>query len=307
MFALFLMSALLGISSFGFGVLPLSFAFSRIFLDHLSILGTGLLLGAALGVIIPEGIESVAASQPGSGLPTSSIALSLLSGFTLMLVIEQLVSPHSHTIPGHSGTADNHSGVEFYAELGDLEAEQGVTRSRQGATTRSVPASIPEGRERAFPLTFGLIIHGLADGLALGVSSLPASGTSSNLSFIVFLALIIHKAPTSLALTTSLLSTTLPRPDCKRHLAAFSLSTPVASIGSYLTFSFLGGADDSWTGIALLVSGGTFLYVATVLQPVSHHSEVTGAREMLPSVRVLLIVTGMFIPFMLSALLGHGH
>ena len=45
--------------------------------------------------------------------------------------------------------------------------------------------------EKAYPVTLGLIIHGLSDGLALGVSAL--SDTESDLSLVVFLALLIHK------------------------------------------------------------------------------------------------------------------
>lgn len=143
-------------------------------------------------------------------MPTSDIALSLLFGFILMLIVEQLVSPHSHShsndlgLPLHA-VKDNEreqaSTVEFdadAAELGAMEREQRV--SRNGYMQVDQPGTVTldeaEGRARAYPLTFGLIIHGLADGLALGVSSLAKSASgesSSNLSWIVFLALIIHK------------------------------------------------------------------------------------------------------------------
>ena len=70
--ALFIMSAVLAVSTFGIGMLPLLYAFSSLssssvtseqhvyyteiesHLERLSALGTGLLLGVALGVIIPE-------------------------------------------------------------------------------------------------------------------------------------------------------------------------------------------------------------------------------------------------------------
>jgi zinc transporter 9 len=51
--------------------------------------------------------------------------------------------------------------------------------------------------------------------------------------------------------------------------------------------------------------GGTFLYVATVLQPVSHHS--AAAADINPLTRVLHITAGIFIPYGLSTFLGHGH
>ena len=85
---------------------------------------------------------------------------------------------------------------------------------------------------------------------------------------------------------------------------------------TYTVFSFFGIGDKSdLTGLALLVSvcyllilyltylvslfliciqGGTFLYVATVLQPVKRHSPVPG--EMRATTRVFVIILGMFIP-----------
>lgn len=53
--------------------------------------------------------------------------------------------------------------------------------------------------------------------------------------------------------------------------------------------------------------GGTFLYVATVLQPVSHHSQASFAEEMSERARSILIVTGMFVPIVIEAVLGHDH
>jgi zinc transporter 9 len=128
---------------------------------------------------------------------------------------------------------------------------------------------------QAYPLTVGLIIHALVDGLALGVSALSnPTGDSPDTSLVVFMALFIHKgttylrcahapsllityaAPTAIALTTSLLSTTLSRSECKKHLIAFSASTPCGAILSYVIFSVLGLADSrgDWTGVALLIS-----------------------------------------------------
>jgi len=307
------MSLLLGLGSFSVGMLPLSFVFSKSHLAKLSTLGTGLLLGAALGVIIPEGIEALAASHPSTQVPTAKIALSLLIGFTFMFLVEQFTShsDHSHS-PSLPST--NSPRIHFDVDLGELEREQGlghagyIHTSDTSTSDRAVKID-GEGKrpERAYPLTLGLVIHGLADGLALGVSAL--SHTESDLSLVVFFALLIHKAPTALALTTSLLSTALPRSECKKHVAFFSAATPFGALVSYGLFTFLeAGGEGDWTGTALLISGGTFLYVATVLQPVSHHSSVTPAAEdMTKLTRAALMVLGMFLPFAIGALLGHGH
>jgi solute carrier family 39 (zinc transporter), member 9 len=67
------------------------------------------------------------------------------------------------------------------------------------------------------------------------------------------------------------------------------------------------------TGIALLFSGGTFLYVATLLTPLSadahaHVGEPSTAEAGLHRWgRLVLIICGMFTPAMIAGLVGHGH
>ncbi|KAF8798932.1 Zinc/iron permease [Phlegmacium glaucopus] len=311
---LFVMITVLGTSTFAVGMLPLLYAFSKSHLDRLSALGTGLLLGAALGVIIPEGLEVMAAAHT-DGLPTGRIALCLVIGFILMLIIEQLISPHSHShssnnsipalpknMPLHSSTSE----VEFDAELGDLGLEPPSDRRLNPPSTPSVLEASAD-RERAFALLLGLVIHGVADGLALGIALVAGSSTEGTnaLSLVVFFALIIHKAPTCLAFTTSIISTNIPRPQCKKYLAIFSLSTPLSTLVTYVICSSLESGKSDLSGLALLVSGGTFLYVATVLQPVSRQSPVAG--EMRAMTRVSITVLGMFIPLILRALFNHEH
>ncbi|KAK0201674.1 Zinc/iron permease [Desarmillaria ectypa] len=313
MLALFVMTALLGVSSFACGVLPLSFTFTKSHSLRLTLVGTGLLLGTALGVIIPEGIDALVEAQIDPELLSSRVALSLLFGFTSMLVLEQFVSPHSHSSSDAPAIPlNNHetSSVEFDAELGELGNREVLSRPGYVQVDSNPRNVIANGaKARAYPLTFGLVIHSIADGLALGVSLFHSDGDgSSRLSLIVFLAVMVHKAPTSLALTTSLLATSLPLPECKKHLAVFSATTPVATFATYVFLSFFGAGDHAdWIGLALLISGGTFLYVATVLQPVSDHSGSENASEIHKTMRVILVIFGMLVPFTLSSLLGHGH
>ncbi|KAF9496526.1 Zinc/iron permease [Pleurotus eryngii] len=311
---LLLMSVVLGLGSFLVGILPLSFAFSKLHVSMLSTLGTGLLIGTALGVIIPEGVEAVVSShsrartgEAEASIPSSMIALSLLTGFVLMLAVEQLLAPHSHSPSFGPASLHEHSTLEFDAELDELAHVGDAERPSPRPGSHEGVEAAQHGRGQAIALTLGLFIHALADGLALGASFLPSNQPSSSqpfeLSFIVFMALMVHKAPTALALTTSLLATSLPRPECRKHLALFSASTPVGAILTYYLMSYLSsGTGHDWTGAALLFSGGTFLYVATVLQPASGHKE-----DLSKGTRVGLITLGMFVPFTLGSVLGHGH
>ena len=150
-------------------------------------------------LVAPRGIESLIEANSASEVPTNQIALSLLVGFILMLALEQLAIPNSHHIDLHnslptafkapqSGTQNPQ--VEFDAELDDLE------RPSIGVPSTPTPLELGStGRQRASALTIGLVIHSVADGLALGVASLPKTvpGTANNVSLVVFLALLLHK------------------------------------------------------------------------------------------------------------------
>ncbi|KAI0251985.1 Zinc/iron permease [Lactifluus subvellereus] len=309
------LSALLGLTSFGIGILPLSFTFSGAHMSKLSCLGTGLLLGAALGIIIPEGIEALAYSRPSSPLEGISVALPLLFGFTFMLVVEQLSSSHSHHHHPHTHRSGYHASVAspdsvFDVELAGTEDEpegdDAPRHQRRPSFTRTnVEDDLPPS---AYPITVGLVVHGLADGLALGMSAVSNNNESSpsyGLSLVVFLALAVHKAPTALAYTLSLMSTSLSRADCKKHLLLFSASTPVGAIASYASYSLFGSDQVDGVGTALLISAGSFLYVATVLQPVSH--DRSSSEGVSPKMRILLLVLGIFTPFAMGTLLDHGH
>jgi solute carrier family 39 (zinc transporter), member 9 len=145
-----------------------------------------------------------------------------------MLLIEQFSSGHAHhhshgqghmrlpdtanNLPLHnvgngSGSKPGQDGsrVEFDADLADLEGLDRAGYTPSATAPSHVPASAGgsgghgqqegAGTNKAFPLTFGLVVHGLADGLALGASALSqdSAGEKSNLSLIVFIALAIHK------------------------------------------------------------------------------------------------------------------
>ncbi|KAF8442885.1 Zinc/iron permease [Boletus edulis BED1] len=288
------MSLVLGAVSYGIGLAPLSVPLSKKQLSVLSNLGTGLLIGTAIGVILPEGIEELVTGERSSY--SFNIGLPILLGFAAMFVLEEYASHgllHAHSSTSQPG------GLVFDVNL----EERGHLPAPEHPPLRHAETS---GVRRAYPLSLGLIIHALIDGYALGVS---ASNTRSpNLSIIVFLAIIVHKAPTALALTTALLANSLPVMECKRYLLYFSLATPVSSILTYGLYAFNSEKNTgTWAGSALLFSGGTFLYVASVMQPVSDHASESPASEIGKTVRIVLLVGGMFFPLLAGQIVVHKH
>jgi solute carrier family 39 (zinc transporter), member 9 len=158
-------------------------------------------------------------------------------------------------------------------------------------------------------------VHCAADGIGLGAAI--ASGANletivitdffsdsrstldrTSLGFIVFLAIILHKAPSAFGFATFLLSEGHTRRSVRQHLLAFSCSAPVSAILTYGILHSTVAIDSSsdtppsssaefemrkWTGILLLFSSGTFLYVATVhilpeiYAPSRHYRHVRGS------------------------------
>ena len=102
-----------------------------------------------------------------------------------MLAVEHLgPSAHGHENDLPQSAWSSHTPAAD-VELAQLESEQGIPH----VTGPDTP--IP-----ALPLTLGMVLHGLADGLALGVSALSGDSdahSSTNLSLVVFMALAIHK------------------------------------------------------------------------------------------------------------------
>lgn len=153
-------------------------------------------------------------------LDGASIALPLLFGFTFMLVVEQLSSSHAHQ-PHHHHHHKPRMGLGHHAarvaspdsifdvELAGYEDgpdgasgahERRVAASSSGASTTAETNAESDLPPSAYPITVGLVLHGLADGLALGMSMLSNNEPSSPsyaLSLVVFLALAVHKGALS--------------------------------------------------------------------------------------------------------------
>ena len=174
--------------------------------------------------------------------PHAWIGISLILGFILMYLID--------TIPSLTATQPPPRTHNIYS-LSDLS----TTPSPAPSTS-----SLPKG---TLSTTLGLVIHAAADGIALGASS-----TQPSLSFIIFIAIMVHKAPAAFGLTSVLLKQGLGKKTARAHLLIFSLAAPIGALGTWVVVRILGGGESGpeaeesmrwWTGILLLFSGGTFL------------------------------------------------
>lgn len=180
------------------------------------------------------------------------IGISLVSGFILMYVIDRvpaLATPPKPRRPPYHISLDN---------LGGSGLRRNSSASREGSLLEQDGHA---SQNHSFAMTTGLVIHAAADGIALG-----ASGSDSSLSFVIFLALLVHKAPAAFGLTSVLLKQGLSSRVAGRHLLVFSLAAPAGAIFTFIIVHTLGsgfGSDEAsnrWrTGVLLLFSAGTFL------------------------------------------------
>jgi len=254
--------------------------------------------------------------------PHAYVGISLIAGFILMYLID--------TIPKKASTTSQPQ--RFQINLTSFSLNRGSSPTTAGipSTPNQESFTQPQVRANARPssTTVGLVIHGLADGIALGASST----TTNRLSFIIFIALMIHKAPAAFGLTSVLLKQGLSKRAAKAHLIIFSAAAPVGALLTWAVANLFGysGLPESTstefaTGVLLIFSGGTFLYVAmhTMQENSSsshEHGEQNGYAEVPmyeqagPAVKsgseggvgdALITVAGMLFPLLTQ--FGHAH
>lgn len=291
------LSVVMLVGSFLAGSVPLMVNLSEERLNLVSILGAGLLVGTALVVIIPEGTQMLYSQQ----LEEIKQKYEHVKGTSKI--------PHEDTDHQEEGL---HSVIGLALVLGFvfmlLIDQIGTSKSRdpESGTVRS---------SRSFQATLGLVVHAAADGIALGAAATTSHAATE---MIVFLAIMLHKAPASFGLVTFLLHDGLDRARIRRYLLVFSLAAPLAALATYFGLSQKSKETLSTvnaTGFAMLFSAGTFLYVSTVhvlpeivMRSVghSHHSPSDGADKIgFTRCELLVLVSGALLPLALTAFHHH--
>jgi len=124
-----------------------------------------------------------------------------------------------------------------------------------------------------FAAFVGITFHSLIDGVAVGSSLIVP-----NLAPPVFLAIVIHKIPAAFSLCSILLLAGYSRGRALLHICGFSTATPIGAIFSYF---FLRGLSEEVIAIAIGVSAGSFLAIATSnLLPQIHREGVRRGRSL---------------------------
>lgn len=193
--------------------------------------------------------------------PHAYIGVALILGYILMFLVdhlpEALSSSQQQYQPMHISLSNLHRGPHNSSSL----SLNGLTTP--GSPPMLTPTPLAPPKKKGSATTIGLVVHACADGIALGASSAAPAGS---LSFIVFLAIMLHKAPAAFGLTSVLLKQGHSKRTARTHLAFFSLAAPAGAFVTWAMVHALGrgtlGGDEglTWsTGWVLCFSGGTFL------------------------------------------------
>uniref|UniRef100_A0A673T9C6 Zinc transporter ZIP9 n=1 Tax=Suricata suricatta TaxID=37032 RepID=A0A673T9C6_SURSU len=262
------------------GIVPLAVNFSEERLKLVTVLGAGLLCGTALAVIVPEGVhalyEDILEGKHHQASETQNV---IASDKAEIPVVHEHEHSHDHT--------------QLHAYIG-VSLVLGFVFMLLVDQIGSSHVHSPD-----------------ADGVALGAA---ASTSQTSVQLIVFVAIMLHKAPAAFGLVSFLMHAGLERNRIRKHLLVFALAAPVMAMVTYLGLSKSSKealSEVNATGVAMLFSAGTFLYVATVhvLPEVggmghSHKPDSTGGRG-LSRLEVAALVLGCLIPLILSV--GHQH
>jgi len=133
----------------------------------------------------------------------------------------------------------------------------------------------------------------------MGAASL--SGNAA-LNMVVGTAMVLHKAPMALGLSTFLMSCHWGWAQAQRTLALFSATAPAAALATYALLGALPlFTSPAAVALAMLFSGGTFLYAATMhILP-----EVLEGQGRLSRDQLVAVAAGSLLPVLLSW--GHSH
>lgn len=205
----------------------------------------GFILGIALYHLLPHGLEQI----PGPERIEHGMLWTAL-GIIFMVVLQRIFRFHQH---------------DFSSEAQALQESQGLSHATIGA--RSVAG-----------IAFGLIVHTITEGVALGASvqesvQTTAIGTMPGLG--VFLAILLHKPLDAYSILSVMRSAGYGRGTRNIVNIGFALLCPLVALGVFWLGSQLEpAAGGEMAGYTLCFAAGVFLCVALsdVLPEIHFHT-----------------------------------
>jgi len=319
-----LLTVVLFLVSLVVGLIPIKCNIGSVYMNLIAVLAAGLILGTAIIVVLPEGIEMILHGLHGEEdnhdhededhhddddhededhddhdeheeeLDNRLMGIAIIGGIILMMIANRLTPGHEHG--GVSTTKKTENDVELVVVA---KAEPVASGEGQSQTSEAQPESTVQ---KISAITMGLLVHSIFDGVALGVVTF---GEDEELSAAVFLAITGHKISEALALSVILVSKGLSMWELVFNMVVFSLATP---LGALITFFVVdvgtASTEDAGetVGYCLLFACGTFLGVL-----IEHI--IPGLKTLEPErfswIQLLVFTIGTSLPLALP--MDHGH
>jgi len=322
-----LLTVVLFIISLVVGLIPLKCNIGPFYMNLIAVLAGGLILGTAIIVVLPEGIEMLLHGlhddhdeeedhdhegddhdddddhededhedhdEHEEELDNRLMGIAIIGGIILMMIANRLSPGHQHG--GVSTTKKTENDVELVVVK---KAEPDAGGEGQSGTSEAQPKSI---FKKISAITIGLLIHSIFDGVALGV---VIFGEDEELSTAVFLALMGHKISEALSLSVILVSKGLSMWELVVNMVVFSLATPFGALFTFFVVDVgTASTEDAGetVGYCLLFACGTFLGVM-----IEHI--IPGLKTLEPErfswIQLLVFTIGTLLPLALP--MDHGH
>ncbi|MXW45579.1 MAG: hypothetical protein F4109_09075 [Gammaproteobacteria bacterium] len=205
----------------------------------------GFILGIALFHLLPHGMELM----PGLEKIEHGMLWTAL-GIIFMVALQRIFRFHQH---------------DFSSEAQALQESQGPSHAAVGA--RSVAG-----------IAFGLTVHTITEGIALGASMqerVHATAIAAMPGLGVFLAILLHKPLDAYSILSVMRSAGYERGTCNIVNIAFALLCPLVALGVFWLGTQLAPAGGGeLAGYALCFAAGVFLCVALsdVLPEIHFHT-----------------------------------
>ncbi len=236
----------------------------------------GLMLGVALLHLLPHSV-----AEQGS---LDQAALWTLGGLLFMFLLIRVFHVHAHEHgegAGHDHAHDHsHCGHDHpHEHHSPTQAASPYAPPLMQIGTAG-PAEEPAAAGHSFSwlgLAFGLALHTIIDGLALGAAVAAESHAEPGWGFFgvgTFLAVVLHKPLDALSITSLMASGGWSKRSAFYANLAFATMCPIGAVGFVLGLDRFAAAQGTIIGCALAFAAGVFLCIslADLLPEVTFHS-----------------------------------
>jgi len=245
------------------GTLPMhspSFRSSKLLMGWANSFAAGVFLAVGICHLLPEAVEKMDAYYGDLNRELPIAFLTVIGGYAFILLLERVI------FAGH-GAEEEHIPAESFGGEGKAKdpevvtvdaaahllsaAERGPRRSQSMVTAVAEGSRGSSGNGATYMLLLALTIHGVTEGLALGLQ------TTLNSAWPLWLAIFAHNWAEALCLGVTFAHSSVPRVRATVFMTLFSLATPLGIAAGMLLHVVM---SDVAVAYFMAFSCGTFLY-----------------------------------------------